>query len=357
MQNRFFLTSKMMFLFLLTNVIAMAQNISHISLYFPHDIVIDSKSNLFVCGSYEGAIVKISPDGQATVFKPGPAHRYNSSQKLESISSYDAAGIAIDAEDNIYIADRSAGTIYKVSPDGKTTIVAGYNGHTVKDGPALVAAFKNPVFIAVDKRKNIYVTDEGGDERNNTEYGMIRKISADGNVSTLKDNSGIEFHFDAAGMICDDEGNLLVCDRVGRCIKKISTDGNVTIMGGLCGKRKYNPIYKEGDIQTAEFMEPWYITLDGKGAIYFSDIRLNRVIKIADKRVSTVAGSSKIDEGHGNIGGYSDAGYADGMAKKSLFNEPKGLAFDKNGNLYIVDCMNHCIRKLSTDGVVSTFYK
>ena len=73
---------------------------------------------------------------------------------------------------------KGAGDILKISPDGKVIIVAGYKGRAVKDGPVSLASFKNPVFITVDKKKNIYVTDEGGDERKNTEYGMIRKISA-----------------------------------------------------------------------------------------------------------------------------------------------------------------------------------
>ena len=60
---------------------------------------------------------------------------------------------------------------------------------------------------------------------------------------------------------------------------------------------------------------------------------------------------------HSNIQGYSEAGYADGPAKKALFNEPMGILFDKSGNLLIADGMNHCIRKLSTDGTVSTYYK
>jgi outer membrane protein assembly factor BamB len=158
-------------------------------------------------------------------------------------------------------------------------------------------------------------------------------------------------------MVCDKDGNLFVCDRTGRCIKKISPDGNVSIIGGLCGKRKTDPIYKEGDIQTAEIMEPWFIALGKEGEIYFSDIRVNRIIKLADKKISTVAGNSRIDMQHSNIQGYSEAGYADGPAKTALFNEPMGIVFDKNGNLLIADGMNHCIRKLSSDGMVSTYYK
>jgi sugar lactone lactonase YvrE len=335
-----------------------AQNINKQPVYFPHAIVMDSKNNLYVsCNSQQPDIVKIAPDGTATELISTALYRKKKDARWPSIDLFTPAGLAIDEDDDIYVADKGAGDILKISQDGKVTIVAGYKARVIKDGPVSVASFKNPNFITIDRKKNIYVSDEGGDERTNTEYGVIRKISAQGEVTTLKDHEGNELHFDAAGMVCDDDGNIFVCDRTGRCIKKIDPDGTVSILGGLCGKRKYNPIYKEGDIQTAEFMEPWFIALGKNGDIYFSDIRLNRIIKIANKKISTVAGNSKIDMQHSNIQGYSEAGYSDGPAKTALFNEPLGIIFDKKGDLFIADGMNHCIRKLSSDGIVHTYYK
>ncbi len=341
-----------------TGAFAVAQNNSHQPVYYPNGLVIDSKNNLYVsCNSQQPDIVKITPDGQATEFLSTVLYRHKPSLRWASIDLFTPAGLAIDRDDNIYVADKGAGDILKISLDGKVTIVAGNKGRVMKDGSVSVASFKNPVFITIDRMKNIYVSDEGGDERTNTNYGVIRKISAQGEVTTLKDNVGNEFHFDAAGMVCDSIGDLMVCDRTGRCIKKITPDGYVYTLGGLCGKRKTDPIYKEGDIQSAEFMEPWYIAIGNDNEIYFSDIRLNRIIKIADKKITTVAGNSKIDMQHSNIQGYSEAGYTDGAAKKALFNEPLGITFDKKGNLFIADGLNHCIRKLSNDGMVTTFYK
>lgn len=345
-------------IFLFVHSFIIAQHISKQPVYFPNGVVIDSKNNLFVsCNSQQPDIVKISPDGGAVEFISTTLYRRKPTEKWPSIDLFTPAGLAIGDADTIYVADRGAGDILKISPDGKVKIITGYKGHIIKDGPISVASFKNPGFIALDRKRNIYVTDEGGDERSNTEYGVIRKISWQGEVTTLRDHSGTELHFDAAGMVCDGDGNVFVCDRTGRCIKKITPDGYVSVMGGLCGKRKTDPIYKEGDIQTAEFMEPWDIALSRDDGIYFTDLRLNRIIKIADKKISTVAGNSKIDMQNSNIQGYSEAGYTDGPAKKALFNQPKGIVFDNKGALYIADGMNHCIRKLSNDGLVSTYYK
>ena len=87
------------------------------------------------------------------------------------------------------------------------------------------------------------------------------------------------------------------------------------------------------------------------------DQRLHRVIKIASGRVSTLAGNNIIDPCAQNIGGRAQEGYQDGKALTALFNFPKGIAYDSKGNLFIADMNNHCIRKLSPDGMVSTFAK
>jgi hypothetical protein len=104
-------------------------------------------------------------------------------------------------------------------------------------------------------------------------------------------------------------------------------------------------------------MEPLNVILGVSGAIYMSDQRLNRIISIANGKVTTVAGNNKIDMEHSNIGGYSDPGFLDGPAKTALFNSPEGIALDRAGNLFIADTMNQCIRKLSAAGVVTTFSK
>ncbi len=58
-----------------------------------------------------------------------------------------------------------------------------------------------------------------------------------------------------------------------------------------------------------------------------------------------------------NIAGRAQEGNKDGKALTALFNFPRGMAYDSKGNLFIADMSNHSIRKLSTDGIVTTFAK
>ncbi len=68
------------------------------------------------------------------------------------------------------------------------------------------------------------------------------------------------------------------------------------------------------------------------------------------KTVSTLAGSSSGSFMMGYFGGHND-----GNAPTSLFNGPGGVAIDANGNIFVADANNHCIRKIATDGTISTF--
>jgi hypothetical protein len=152
----------LLFLFLFACSLVIAQSSSKQPVYFPNGMVIDSKNNLYVsCNSQQPDIVKITPDGESTEFLSTALYRKKKSEKWASIDMFTPFGLAIDEADTLYIADRGAGDILKVSPDGKVTIVAGYNGHVIKDGPISVASFKNLHFITIDRKKNIYVSDEG----------------------------------------------------------------------------------------------------------------------------------------------------------------------------------------------------
>ena|SRR5437660_7218100 len=80
-------------------------------------------------------------------------------------------------------------------------------------------------------------------------------------------------------------------------------------------------------------------------------------VRIAGGKVSTLAGNNIIDPCSQNIAGRSQEGYLDGKALSALLNTPRGLAYDSKGNLFFADTGNHSIRKLSPDGIVTTFAK
>jgi hypothetical protein len=84
------------------------------------------------------------------------------------------------------------------------------------------------------------------------------------------------------------------------------------------------------------------IAVDRVGNVFISEPALNRIVRIsAQGSVSVYAGSMK-------------AGRIDGPVSSALFSKPRGLAFDKTGNLYVADAGNCSVRRITADGVVTT---
>jgi hypothetical protein len=300
-------------------------------------------------------VIKITPQGKAELFAGGG--RNGKDGKANQAGFTDAEGIAIDAEDNLYVADGPC--IRKITPDASVTTIAGTrNVAGIRDGNWQIAAFWNTENIAIDNKGTIYVSDYAQASASTGEY-CIRKISADGIVTTIKDGANNLVIRYPRGMVCDSLGNLYINCNASHCIRKITMSGIITTVAGQCDKTVLNSVYKEGPVATAVLTAPSGIALAKNGDIYITDSRLHRIIKIANNKVATVAGMGKINFSSNPAGG-AEPGYADGKAVAARFDAPNGIAFDRNGNLFIIDrssANNSYIRKLSPDGIVTTFCK
>lgn len=215
---------------------------------------------------------------------------------------------------------------------------AGTGKMGAENGRADQASFSNLMGLTVDSSGNVFVADS----RNN----LIRKISADGMVTTVA-GSGMagnddgpapkaSFNYPVA-VACDPKGNLYVSDSQNNLIRKISIDGTVSSVAGAL-----TPANRDHPEDTTRLDNPRGIVSDKKGNIYFADYGKDVIRKITtDGKVITIAGTF-------------DRGAKDGKAREASFYLPAGVAFDNAGNLYITDCYNNMIRKMSVDGLVTT---
>jgi DNA-binding beta-propeller fold protein YncE len=142
----------------------------------------------------------------------------------------------------------------------------------------------------------------------------------------------------AFGICLDKKGSLFIAENGNSVIRKIDVKGNVTT---LAGSGKIGTANGAGD--KAEFNEPAGVCADDKGNVYVADF-VNHLIRKIDIHsiVTTVAGNGK-------------PGYKDGKGTEAQFNYPRGVCIDKKGNLYVSDSWNHRIRKIDTEGNVTTF--
>lgn len=100
-----------------------------------------------------------------------------------------------------------------------------------------------------------------------------------------------------------------------------------------------------GAATKAELDQPFDVALDRAGNIYFSDTFNHRIRRVDAKNglITTVAGNGK--KGFGGDGG---------VATEASLNEPYGVEIDSNGDLYIVDRLNYCVRKVDAKTALIT---
>jgi sugar lactone lactonase YvrE len=140
-----------------------------------------------------------------------------------------------------------------------------------------------------------------------------------------------------SGLAMDRSGNLYVADTGNHAIRKIAADGTVTTLAGN-GK----PGFADGRGAAAQFNGPVGVAVDDAGIVYVADTYNDRIRRIApDGTVSTVAG-------------IGQPGMVDGAAASAAFDTPAGIAVAKDGSLYVADTGNDAIRKIDKDGLVST---
>jgi sugar lactone lactonase YvrE len=174
--------------------------------------------------------------------------------------------------------------------------------------------FYRPGGVAVGSNGTIYVSDTGNN--------VIRKIASDGTVTKLAGN----FLGSAdAGFRGSSDGGFLG-----------SSDG---IYSGSA----------DGTGAEAGFKNPQGLALDKDGNILVAD-RKNHAIRqlTPNGAVTTIAGSFS---GSGTEG---LTGSSDGVALEARFNHPSDVAVDANGNIFVADAGNHAIRKIDTNGNVTT---
>ena len=257
-------------------------------------------------------------------------------------SFYSPSALVISPSGDLVVGDFGNNLIRKINlGTAAVTTYAGTVTPGLTNGPLAGAQFWGTANIVYDKNGNLFIADE--------ENNVIREISTSGTVTTLA-GSGVEGYQDGPaasaifdhpeGIVADSKGNLFVAESNNNDIRKIviATGAVSTYAGDGAGA------FKDGAALSAEFHSPYGLAIDASDNIYVGDIVNNRVRKIdaSTGMVSTFAGSGA-------------QGLTNGAALSATFYFPCGLAFDSKGNLYVGEIRNYTIRKIATDGTVTTY--
>ena len=331
-----------------TGTIGSADGVGNAALFaMPNGLVMDAADNLYVTDRDNNTVRKVSPALTVTTLAGLPEDRSSgATDGTLAVARFSTlASTAVGADGEVYVADTLNSTVRKISRQGAVTTLAGKAGTQGSlDGTGAQALFDSPYGIAVGTDGAVYVSDAAAN--------TIRKITPQGVVTTLAgdpdaqpgsaDGTGNTARFNCpSGLAIDRTGSIYVADRDNYLIRKITAAGVVTTVAGSAGKSGR----VDGNGTAAQFEAPEGVAVDVIGNVYVANaIRHGSIRKLTPTgTVTTLAGG---------VGGEPDS--ADGTGTDARFNEPRSLAVDTAGNVYVADGRNHTIRRITPAGEVTT---
>lgn len=269
------------------------------------------------------------------------------------------AGLVLDAEGNLYVTDMEHNNLRKVTPEGVVSTLAGptqqVKSETESKGKE---AFRCPIDVVVDKQKTLYVADFIDH--------TIRKVTPDGLVALWVGDPKLGQSVDGVRtkasfclletLMLTPEGNFYVSDN--GVLRKVTPAGDVfrlaggvypgslPLKGSATTKPQIKALAKEDQWaanDTLDGLAAKGICMDAKGNLYVADIARSVILKFGTEgKVSVLAGKE------------NDPGPDDGPMGTARFMSPTRPAIDPAGNLFVTEFDARTIRKVNSDGLVTT---
>ena len=371
-------------------------------------VAADAAGNVYVAesaSSRAGTVRKYS--GQGQVLPWGPAAD-------GGVTVNFPVGLAVDGAGNVYVASNgvqsfsprlsfTSKAILKITPAGQVSTVSGAeNDARTVDGPAAVARFRDPIGVSVGADGRILVTER--------DTSALRQISAQGVVSMLAGGMGDGFvdgqagaarFFNPYGLAAGADGALFVADSSNEAVRKISPAGLVSTFATVSGSPETLALNSAATLFVESSIGPLIRTLfavDPSGTSRsYADSSSHAGVTVDPAGRVLLGGSSvvRINEdgsrqvvadGFSQLGGIvaspsgvvyvaygvdhtvraisadgvvtvlagqsAQPGYADGVGAQARLDLPSALALDSAGNLYVADAAT--IRRITPQGEVRT---
>lgn len=246
---------------------------------------------------------------------------------------YGIQSLTVDPGGNLMVGEVGNHALRKISADGTVSTVAG--GDMVAafaDGQGAAAKFLDPQFVAADTKGNWYVSDKGD---------YIRKVTPQGTVTTLA-NVSTDSNCQIPMAFCH-VGKPLAVDAAGTVyftannqLRKLGANGQVeTLVNAISSKGIATPAF-------SFVYQPSSLVVDAQGTIYIADRNQPVIRKVTPAGEMTVLAGS--EESYQSM---------DGQGSAARFMELRAITMDAVGNLYVVEG-NGAIRKVTPAGLVST---
>ena len=239
-----------------------------------YGVATDKDDNLYVMSRGHSKIFKVGNDGMAQRIVGSGEMGFggDGGPAIDAKISF-ANHLVVGSKGNLFIADTGNNRIRKVSPNGIITTIAGSGemGFGGDGGPAVKAQFAYPVAIAIDGQDNLYIADFNNHR--------IRKVSTDGIITSIAGTGESEFNGDdmpalesnigePCGVVVDRSGYIYIGDQLNNRVRVITPSGMIYTVAGT-GERGYTG--DGGPAEKARTSNPDIIALDKEGNLYIPD--------------------------------------------------------------------------------------
>jgi uncharacterized repeat protein (TIGR02543 family) len=301
-------------------------------------------SNVFLYARWAALITTVAGNGDAADSGDGGS--------ATAARLYNPSGVAVSSAGVLYISDYANCRVRKVI-SGIINPYAG-NGTVGFSGDGLAAttaALNGPWGIALDSSSNLYIADTYNNRIRKVTAGTTPTINTFAGSGTPPNNYGYAgddvdatsaMLYYARAVVLDAAGNLYIADTYNHVVRKVNTSGKIT---RVAGTPEVNGYFGDGGSATdAKLYYPWGVAVDGNGNLFIADSANSCIRRVSSSGIiATVVGIA--------VAGYSGDG---GPATSAQINGPMGIAFDVVGNLYIAEYYNHRIRRVDTNGIITT---
>ncbi|WP_300681196.1 putative Ig domain-containing protein [Nocardioides sp.] len=281
-------------------------------LYQPGGTASDAQGNLYIADSGDNVIRVVGTDGvirrfAGTGLSGGDAAAVTATSTATSVNLWHPTGVAVDAAGNVFIADTYDNRILKVTPAGVITLVAGTGkaGYTGDGKAATAARLSFPAGIAVDARDNVYVADSSNNvvRRVDAGTGVITTVAGDyaadqaahGCLGGFAGDGGPATSAqlnDPQGIALDGAGNLFIADTFNHAVRQVSPDGTISTLANssaVSGKENL-PLTGGQYPWNTHLNTPIAVAVDrSTNVVYIADTKNNAVAQVANAAQSGTA--------------------------------------------------------------------
>lgn len=376
----------------------------------PTDVAVADDGTIYVADAGNNRIRRISTDGIVTTVAGGDRSGLGVGEIIDGPAAKarlsGPRGLALDGDGTLFIMESHR--VRRLSTDGLVTTVAGVGYHGYEDGPGATAKFSILERIDVDDHGNVYLIDRSAYLTGFRGQGTaIRTIDSTGTVRTLARWDAPSFGGILAapqGLAVTGDGGVYLSNTGRHQLLEVIEGGEVRVVAGTGV-----PAQLDGPREEAALRFPGALALAADGALFVVDqsdsvvrvlvprgaaprsggvavaghqpfpraegVSVSRVVSGMTGPVYFRGPTGLAHDGRGNvvvatwdgtirrlapdgtlttIAGADASGSADGPGDEARFNSPWGVAVDAEGAIYVADRENHGVRKVATDGSVTT---